>query len=194
MDGIIKVKKGGRTMKKRSRALSLAYTALGTVLICLGGWISVPSPIPFTLQTLAIFLVLCLLGGTRGFTAVLLYVVMGALGLPVFSGFRGGAGVLLGATGGYITGFLAAALVFWAVTARRDSRVARMVAMAAGLLVCYAAGSLWYAFGYASSDIGAGVAASLMQCVLPFVIPDALKLVCALLLAEMIKRRVRIKL
>lgn len=181
-------------MKKRSGALSLAYTALGAVLVCLGGWISIPSPIPFTLQTLAIFLVLGLLGGARGFTAVLLYVAMGAIGLPVFSGFRGGAGVLLGATGGYIAGFLAAALVYWLITAARSSRLFRILAMAAGMLVCYAVGTLWYAFGYASGDLTAGISAALIQCVLPFVIPDAVKIICAFLLYDAVGRRLKLEI
>ena len=70
-----------------------------------------PAPVPFTLQTFAIFLCSAVLGARRGLIAVLLYVLLGALGLPVFAGMQGGFGVLVGATGGYITGFLPAAVI-----------------------------------------------------------------------------------
>lgn len=182
-------------MKTKFHASSLAKTALGAVLICVTAWITVPSPVPFTLQTMGVFLVLLLLGGARGTASVLVYIAIGALGLPVFSGFRGGAGILLGATGGYIAGFLVAALLYWLITSvGRESPISRIIGMAAGMIICYALGTLWYAFGYASSGIAVGLGAALVQCVLPFLIPDAIKLVCAYTLASMIKRRVGFKL
>lgn len=180
-------------MKKRSDAALLAYIALGSALICLCAWICLPSPLPFTLQTLGVFFVLCLLGGARGSVSVLIYVAMGALGLPVFSGFRAGIGVLLGATGGYIVGFLGAALVFWLISAiGKNSQKARILGCAAGLCVCYLAGGLWYAVGY-SSSISAGFVASLAQSVVPFIIPDIIKIITAFVLAEIVKRRTQLK-
>ena len=95
----------------------MAYNALFAVLLTVCAWISVPLPVPFTLQTFAIFAALGILGGRRGTWAVAVYLLLGAVGLPVFSGFRGGLGALLGTTGGYILGFLALALVYWLVTA-----------------------------------------------------------------------------
>ena len=85
--------------------MDLAYTALFTVLLAVCTWISVPvPPVPFTLQTFAVFAALGTLGGRRGTYAVGAYLLLGLAGAPVFSGFQGGAGVLLGATGGYILG------------------------------------------------------------------------------------------
>ena len=82
--------------------------------------------------------------------AVAAYLLLGFAGLPVFSGFQGGPGVLLGATGGYILGFLAAAAVYWAVTARLGDRTGvKAAAMALGLLVCYAFGTAWFLAVYA---------------------------------------------
>ena len=99
--------------------MDLAYTALFTVLLTVCTWISVPvPPVPFTLQTFAVFAALGTLGGRRGTYAVGAYLLLGLAGAPVFSGFQGGAGVLLGATGGYILGFLASAALYWALTAR----------------------------------------------------------------------------
>ena len=80
--------------------LDMAYIALMAVLMAVCSWISVPMEIPFTMQTFALFCALGLLGGRRGTIAVLVYILMGAIGLPVFSGFGGGLGRLLGVTGG----------------------------------------------------------------------------------------------
>lgn len=95
----------------------MAYIALMAVLISVCSWLSVPSVIPFTMQTFGVFCALLLLGGRRGSIAVLLYIVMGAVGLPVFSNFAGGVGKLMGPSGGYIFGFLLTALCYWAMTA-----------------------------------------------------------------------------
>ena len=100
-----------------TKALDLAYIALMAALIALCAWISVPlGPVPFTMQTFGIFAALGLLGGRRGTLAFLIYLLLGIVGLPVFSGFSAGAGVLFGATGGYLLGYLAAALLFWFLT------------------------------------------------------------------------------
>lgn len=102
----------------RLRTRDLTYVALCAVLIAVCAWISIPAPVPFTLQTFGIFAALTLLGGRRGCYAVAVYLLLGLVGLPVFAGFQGGAGTLLGVTGGYILGFGAAALIYWLVTAR----------------------------------------------------------------------------
>ena len=105
-------------MRKRSasrlKIRDIAYIGASAALIAVCSWISVPSPVPFTLQTFAVFSAVGILGGRRGTIAVLVYLLLGAVGLPVFAGFRGGVGVLLGTTGGYIAGFLLAALLMWA--------------------------------------------------------------------------------
>ena len=96
----------------RLRTRDLTYVALCAVLIAVCAWISIPAPVPFTLQTFGIFAALTLLGGRRGCYAVAVYLLLGLVGLPVFAGFQGGAGTLLGVTGGYILGFGAAALIY----------------------------------------------------------------------------------
>ena len=110
-----------QTAAPRFRTLDLAYIALFAVLMAVCAWITIPLPKPlvqFTMQTFAMFMALTVLGGRRGLYTMLVYLLLGAVGIPVFSGFRGGIGVLLDTTGGYIIGFVAAALLYWLVAAK----------------------------------------------------------------------------
>ena len=175
------------TSHSRLRTLDLAYIALFAVLIAVSAWISLPFPVPFTLQTFAVFLSLMTLGGKRGFYAVLVYLLMGAAGLPVFSGFQGGFGVFMGATGGYLTGFLASALLYRILTSKSEPPSRTVVAALAGLLACYSIGTLWFSVGYASGSV-TGIYSVLLLCVVPYVIPDLIKLALAFTLSRRFKQ------
>lgn len=155
-----------------------------------GAWISVPVPAPlieFTMQTFAIFMALAVLGGRRGTYAVTAYLLLGAVGAPVFAGFRGGLGVMLGATGGYIVGFLVQALLYWAITARLgESLPVKTLACVAGLAVLYTFGTAWYVVFYTRASSPVSILMALGYCVFPFVVPDLLKLGLALALSRRI--------
>ena len=177
-------RKGGEEMKAKNMALCGLFTAV--LAVC--AWISVPfGDSVITLQTFAIFLTLGLLGGKLGSITVLVYLLLGAVGAPVFSAFRGGVGALLGTTGGYLFGFMLTSLAYWAITAWRDTPYIRLIAMISGLLLCYGCGSWWYMTRYLSSgSITLGLV--LLKCVLPYLLPDAVKLVFAWLLTGKLKR------
>lgn len=91
-----------KEMKNPHQTIDLVYIALGAVLISICSWISIPTTVPFTMQTFAVFFVLSALGGKRGTVAIIVYILLGAVGIPVFSNFTSGIGILLGNTGGYI--------------------------------------------------------------------------------------------
>lgn len=166
----------------------LARCALFAALMCLCAWISIPlGSNPITLQTFALFLTLALLGGKHGSLVCLVYLLLGGVGLPVFSGFRGGVGMLLGSTGGYLWGFLLCALVYWLITAVFGSRF-RVMACLLGLLLCYATGTLWFYIVYLRAGSPLGIGFVLLKCVAPFVLPDLLKLFLALALARKLNR------
>ena len=170
----------------------MVLVALMTALMAVCSWISIPATVPFTLQTLGVFLACALLGGKRGSLAVFLYILLGAVGLPVFAGFAGGPGILLNTTGGYILGFLLQALVMWGFERLwgRDAWWKLAVAMLAGLAVCYAAGTAWFLVVYTRSTGPVGVTTVLLWCVIPFVVPDLLKLALALVIQRRIGRHV----
>lgn len=177
---------------KKMKTLDMVYIALFACLMAICSWISIPGQIPFTLQTMGVFLAIGLLGGKRGTLAVLVYILMGAVGLPVFSGFTGGIGRLLGMTGGYIVGFLASALVMWAMEALLGQKKwALAVSMVVGLLVCYAFGTAWFIVVYTGSKGAITLGAVLGMCVIPYIIPDAVKIAVALVLTGMLKRFVK---
>lgn len=177
---------------KKMKTLDMVYIALFACLMAICAWISIPGQIPFTLQTMGVFLAVGLLGGKRGTVAVLVYILMGAVGLPVFSGFAGGLGKLLGMTGGYIVGFLVSALLMWAMEALFGRKEwVLIVSMVVGLLVCYAFGTAWFMILYTSSKGAITLGAVLGMCVIPYIIPDALKIVVALVLTRILKRFVK---
>ena len=181
----------------RLRTRELTLTALFAALLAACTWLSVPMPkplVPFTMQTFAVFLALLLLGGRRGLYAVVVYLLLGAVALPVFSGFRGGLDVLLGTTGGYLVGFVAMALVYWLLTARLGNALWWKIAgCVLGLAVCYAFGTAWFIRAYAASTGPIGVTAALGMCVFPFLLPDAVKLLLAAALASRLAPRLRLE-
>jgi biotin transport system substrate-specific component len=167
---------------------NMARCALLTALLCVCAWIGFPlGDVSVTMQTFALFLTLGLLGGKSGSLVCLLYLLLGAVGLPVFSGFRGGLGTLLGATGGYILGFLGSALVYWLITGLLGQRfIVHLIASLLGLAVCYGFGTLWYALVWAKGGLALGLI--LGKCVLPYLLPDLIKLGLALVATEKLKR------
>ena len=168
---------------------NMARCALLTALLCICAWIGFPlGDVSITMQTFGLFLTLGLLGGKIGSLSCFLYLLLGSVGLPVFSGFRGGLGTLLGATGGYILGFLAAALVYWLITTLLGTRLPiRAGASLLGLLVCYGFGTLWYTLIWTKAG-GLSLGLILGKCVLPYLLPDLLKLGLALAATEKLKR------
>lgn len=177
---------------KSNRLKSCVLISLFTTITVIFSFISIPSPVPFTLQTLGIFCSLTILGGKQGFVSVILYILLGITGLPVFNGFSGGIGHLLGPTGGYIIGFIPLALFYLIADnkpASSDKRKA--IGLAGGLLLCYLTGSLWYTAVYMKSLTFSGFFSSLSVCVLPFIIPDALKILCAVVISKKLTRAVK---
>lgn len=174
--------------ERRIHTGDIALIALCAAVMAICSWISIPATVPFTMQTFGVFLSVGLLGGKRGAMAVSVYLLLGAAGLPVFSGFTGGVGHMLGATGGYIIGFLFSALVMWLIERLHGRSMKVLVfSMVAGLLTCYAFGTAWFMVVYAKDSGSIGLMTALGWCVLPYVIPDAVKIA----LAALMTRRIR---
>lgn len=159
----------------------MVYIALFAVLIAVCAWIAIPTTVPFTMQTFAVFLACGVLGGKRGALAVCVYLFLGLIGMPVYASGTSGVGVLLGVNGGYMIGWLFIALMIWAAEKLPIRRTwALTLGMLLGLIACYALGTLWFMAVYARSTGAITLGAALSWCVFPFVIPDLLKLALAL--------------
>ena len=174
------------------KARDMAYIAVMVALMAICSWISIPAVVEFTMQTFAVFAALNLLGGKRALIAVGVYLLMGAIGLPVFAGFNGGLSALLGPTGGYLVGFAAMALVYWLITALAgQGRWVRVGALVAALAVCYAFGTAWFVIVYTRQSGAVGVMTALGWCVFPFIIPDLVKMALAFVLTERVAKLLR---
>jgi len=173
--------------KKVFTARETAFIAVMSALMAVCSWISIPASVPFTLQTFAIFCALGLLGGRNGTFSVLVYILIGAVGIPVFSGFSGGISALTSYSGGYITGFIFLALVYWgAEKLFGDSIWVRVPAMIVGLAVCYAFGTAWF-MHVTQTDLKYALTA----CVFPFIPIDLAKMVLAIVITDRVKKVVR---
>ena len=175
--------------RKRIQVSDLVYMALGAVLITVCTWISIPFTVPFTLQIFAVAFVLVFLGGMRGTVSILVYIALGAVGVPVFSGFMGGLGKLLGMTGGYIVGFILMGLLYWLAEVLFGKKLlVKILSLLAGLIVLYAFGTAWFMIVYARDSGAIGLWSALTMCVIPFILPDLAKIVLALFLGTKLKK------
>lgn len=178
---------------KSNKTKDIAYVAAGVTVITLCAWISIPVQIPFTLQTFAIFTVLGVLGGKLGTFSVLTYIVIGALGAPVFAGFKGGVGVLLNSTGGYIIGFLVIALIMWLFEKLFGKKQVVFIASSAvGLILCYAFGTAWFMFLYTKGGKEIALTSVLMSCVVPYIIPDIIKIGLSVIVKDRLKKALKL--
>lgn len=172
----------------RGKTYDMAYIAVFAVLMAVCSWISIPTAIPFTMQTFAVFLAVSVLGGKRGTMAVIVFVLLGAVGLPVFSGFTGGLHIILGNTGGYIIGFIFAGLLMWFLERLFGRRIwVQAVSMLLGMVTYYVLGTVWFMFVYMRTTGPVGVTAVLGWCVLPFIIPDLVKAALALFVGNTLR-------
>ena len=172
---------------QHSKTYEMTVTALMTAVTCILAPLSIPSgPVPISFTNLAIYLSLYLLGWKRGTISYLVYLLIGLVGVPVFSGFTGGLGKLAGPTGGYIIGFIAMAVIAGLVIDNCHNRLLQLLGMIIGTIVCYAFGTAWFCIT-ANYTVGAALAV----CVVPFIPADLIKMVIAMIIGPMIKQRIR---
>lgn len=161
---------------KQTKLKNLTLIALFAALMCVSAVISIPLPIPIALQTLFLCLSVGLLGIKRSVAVVIIYIFMGLLGLPVFSGLQGGIAALFSNTGGYILGFLPFVFVK-GLTKKlfKNSLVSAFVSSLLGLIPLYITGSIWFCFIYYKTFNIVTFISSLSISVAPFILPDIIK-------------------
>ncbi len=176
------------------KTLDLAYIAVSAALIAVCSWIQIPTVVPFTLQTFAVFLALYFLGGKKGTLSVFIYILLGLIGLPVFSGFKGGPAALFGMTGGYIMGFMLQAAIFWLFENFFGRKLwSEMLSLVLGLAACYAYGTAWFMLIWSGEKGPISLMSALGMCVFPFVLIDIAKLLAAVTLGKTLRRAFKLK-
>ncbi|MBQ8165268.1 MAG: biotin transporter BioY [Clostridia bacterium] len=168
-------------MNNTSKTRDAVFIALFAVLIAVCSWISIPTAIPFTMQTFGVFFALNFWGGKKGTICVVIYLLMGIIGIPVYANGTAGIGIIMGTTGGYMIGWIFSGLVMCFFETLIGRKIwAQFISMLVGLLVCYAIGTAWFMVVYAQTAGAVGLWVVLCWCVFPFIIPDLAKLVLVL--------------
>ncbi len=164
--------------------MNMATVSMCVALISLFSWIYIPFAINITLQALAIFIISSVFKPKISLSAVLIYILLGVCGLPVFSGFGAGVGTLFGPTGGYILSFAAFPLIIYIFTRNKPTSASlKFIGMSVSLVFSYVLGTLWYYISFASkSDIT--FTQLLCICVLPFLITDIIKILIAVTVSQ----------
>ena len=166
--------------KKKLRTVDIAYIGLFAALIAVCAQIAVPMTVSFTMQTFAVCLCAGLLGWKRSTVSVIVYILLGMVGLPIFTGFKSGVAAITGPTGGYIVGFVLTALITGALVQKFGHKFWQLILfMVIGLTVCYAFGTVWFIIAYKAT-----LKAALATCVVPFLLPECGKILLAALLTN----------
>jgi biotin transport system substrate-specific component len=190
-----------KSTKNRAFIYDLVIISVSAALITICSWISIPlGPVPFTLQTLGILAVMLTVGGRRGTLAILVYLALGVVGVPVFAGFKGGIASFLGPTGGFLLGFVIAALVYWLLESLIFKRLmtSSVKTWIFGIIndvifeiIMYVIGVIWFMTVYAAQTGPVGLATVMSWCVFPFIIPDIVKMVISVLIGERASKLIR---
>ena len=174
-------------MSKTFSVQKMAIIALMTAVLCILAPISIPvfiSPVPISLGVLAIYLTAYVLSPLDATISVIIFILLGTFGLPVFSGYSGGLSKLVGPTGGYIIGFLFTVYISSLFIHMKKGIIYDVIGMITGLALCYILGTIWFSY-----QQGKGFIASLLLCVVPFLIGDAIKIIVAVILGTQINKR-----
>ena len=167
----------------------MVLIALMTAVTCVLGPLSIPlpfSPVPISLTNFAIFLAIFVLGMKNGTISFIIYLLLGAVGVPVFSSFRGGLQVLAGPTGGYLIGFIFLALIMGFALDHFDRKlVPTIIGMIIGMAICYIFGTAWLA-----GQLGMSFVAALSIGVIPYLPGDTAKIIIAIIAGPQIRKAV----
>ena len=176
------------TLPKTKRLQDIICIGVFTAIIAVMSQISIPTAIPFTLQTLAVFLTGALLGGKRGTMSVIVYLLIALTGVPVLANFSGGIDKVIGITGGYLVGFVFITLIVGFATDKFGKSIPVLIlSMISGLAVCYLFGTLWFCLLTKTNLFD-----SVMLCVVPYLLFDAIKIAVAVLLVNRLDKIIQL--
>ena len=164
----------------------ITKTALITALLCILAPLSIPiGPVPISLTNLVLYFSVYIVGFKGATLSYIVYYLLGIAGLPVFSGYSGGLGKAMGATGGYLVGFIFIVIICGIVVEKfKDSRVLHILSMIVSTVIAYAFGTAWFCY-ITKNTVGQ----ALVLCVYPFIIGDLVKMFVAMFLGFEVRKR-----
>ncbi len=170
-----------------AKMVGMVLVAVMTAVTCVLAPLSIPiGAVPISLGILAIYFDVYVLGMKRGTVSVLLYILLGLIGVPVFAAYTAGPQKLFGATGGYIIGYIFLALIFGWFVDHYEKIYWQALGMILGVVVCYAFGTVWFSIIYKTT-----IGAALSMCVIPFIVPDLLKMAVALIAGPILRKSLK---
>lgn len=171
-----------------SKVKNLAYIGLMSAIMCILSPITIPlsGGVGITLGIFVIMFMTYVMGMGRTLICYGIYLLLGIVGLPVFAGFQGGIGVILGPTGGFLVGYVAVVVSVGLMLKIKEKRLFLVIGSVIGLLLCYLSGCLWYMHIMDVNFVGA-----LWMCVIPFVAFDAIKVAMVCVVGPPCKKRVK---
>ncbi len=171
---------------KRLSVYDIAIISVFVAVIMVCSYVTVPLSVPFTMQVFSVFLSIGLLGTKRSVACIVVYLLLGMAGVPVFSNFQGGAQVLFGQTGGFLIGFVFSAIISGVLIRKlKGGFIAVFLSMFVGLLACYVCGILWLVIGFSFSLKAAIILTA------PLIAFDIIKIALAAVLSIRLRKYVR---
>ena len=163
----------------------LVQVSIFAIIIAICSYISIPLTIPITLQTFGIFITCLLLGGKRGTSSIILWILLGIIGLPVFSSFKSGISAIIGPTGGYIIGFIFTGIIMWLYESfYKNNKIFTILTMFFGQIICYTFGTVWFILIYINKGSQMSISKALSICITPFILFDIIKIILALIFSH----------
>ena len=171
--------------KNNKAVLNLTMIALFVSFTAVCAQISIPlpfTPVPRNLALIMVFMSGYIMGSAKGAISPIIYVLLGCVGAPVFAGFQGGLGIIIGSTGGYVVGYIAASFIVGLFVKNKRGAITVGLSMTSGLIACYFSGTLWFMISTKTNLLDA-----LLMCVIPFLFGDILKIFLSVILSQRIK-------
>ena len=168
----------------------IVIIAIYIALLTIFSWISIPSIVPFTLQTFMIFIIAYTLKLKSALCVVVIYLVLGIIGVPVFSSFNSGLSYFLGSTGGFLLGFIPMVVIINVLSIKNNNEtkvknyIYQVLISLLGLIICYIMGLVWFMFIYKAPYT---LSKALFAVIIPFIVPDIIKMVIAMIVSKRIK-------
>lgn len=170
---------------KNTKLKNILQISMFAIFLSACSMFSIPLTIPITMQSFGVFLACLLIGGKNGTCSITLWILLGLIGLPVFSGYKSGLSALLGPTGGYIVGFVFIGIMMWIFELiNNKSQSLKIISMVFGIIICYTFGTIWFVIVYTISNNPISIIKALSICVLPFISFDIIKIVLAFIISK----------